>query len=410
MAQDCDVYICSALRTPFGKFWGSFKDVPASRLGAEVIKAILWQTQVPSQAIDGVYMGQVLTAGEGQNPARRASRLAGLPDSCPALTFNKVCSSSLVAIQHAVNMIRLSETSLMIAGGMENMSRVPYLIRRWGKFSGNKWKEQFLEEFISSGGPVVLDSMIYDGLTELSDPANPHMGALADQCARIYEISRREQDHYALQSISRTLKAQKNGALGAQIIPITHGNITLEVDECVRELDREEIARAEPFFTKKGTVTTATSSKIADGAAALLLASDDAIKKYSRTLKPRARILAFAAHSHNPRWYTTAPALAIKKILGKTNMSVRDVDLFEVNEAFAVVPLHTMRQLGIRIEKINIFGGAISLGHPLGATGARIVGNLLQGLLHTNSRYGIACACNGGGEAVAVLIENMQLK
>jgi acetyl-CoA C-acetyltransferase len=264
------------------------------------------------------------------------------------------------------------------------------------------------------GEILLMDSMLYDGLRDIYDLDLPHMGELADRCAKVHGISRDEQEAYAFASFSRALEAEKSGVLGPQIVPVAMANGVTEFDECVYEPDMARWKNSKPAFLENGTVIAGTSSQISDGAAALLIASELYVKQFKQ--EPLARIVNFFVHSGDPDWYTTAPANAIRNLIFKTNaglpsgsmIRIQDIDLFEINEAFAVVPLYAMRELGIPHEKVNIWGGAIALGHPIGASGARITGNLVHQLVHTGGRYGIAVACNGGGEAVAVLIENMQ--
>lgn len=407
MSKKGAVYILAARRTPFGKFWGALKDISAPKLGSEVIRKILEETGVDPNLIDGVFMGEVLTAGVGQNPARQAALYAGLPNTCDARIFNKVCSSSLVAMEHAVERIQLGKARLMIAGGMENMSRAPYLLRRWAKNLGDRKLIDFLSECEVSQDATLIDSMIFDGLCDIYDADLSHMGKLADMCARVHGISREEQMEYAFASFTRALEAQRAGLLDSQLVTVTakDGAMLLAKDEGVYAPDLERWKKSKPAFSEDGTVIAGTSSQVSDGAAALLLASAKVTKKLG--IRPLACVVAFAVHSQEPEWYTTAPVGAIRKVLEKARLFLGDIDLIEINEAFAVVPKYAIDELGIDEDKVNICGGAIAMGHPIGASGARITGNLVHQLIHTNGRYGIAVACNGGGEAVAVLIENM---
>lgn len=427
MSEDRTVCILAAKRTPFGKFWGALKDISAPKLAAYVLAKILEDTKVAPELVSGVYMGEVLTAGVGQNPARQATLLAGFPNTCDARTFNKVCSSSLVAIDHAADKIMLGKAKLMLAGGMESMSRAPYLLKRWNKRSGNfnfydlcqEWvkkgeregnPDKYNAEVIDLSGQAIMerftDSMIHDGLCDIYDANLPHMGEFADMCAKVQGISRDEQEEYSAQSHLRALGAIRDGLLGSQTVEIRLDEKSVfSNDEGPRVSDRDKMKMLKPAFSENGLVTAATSSQISDGAAVILLGSISTAEKLG--LRPMARIVAFAVHSQEPEWYTIAPVGAIQKVLHEAGLRLRDIDLFEINEAFAVVPLHAMRELDIPHEKVNIWGGAVALGHPIGASGARITGNLVHQLIHTNGRYGIAVACNGGGEAVAVLIENM---
>ncbi len=390
-----DVFICDAVRTPFGKFMGAFKDMPSARLGATVVRALYERQCIHPRNIDGVFMGEVLTAGEGQNPARHAALGAGLPNSCQTETFNKVCASSLSAMRHATHMIQVGEAQCMIAGGMENMSRAPYLMRRGRRHAGSAPLADMQVSGVLDPAQPAEDSMIHDGLTEPSDAARRHMGAFADECARTYKISRMDQEAFAYTSATRAAEHRKQG----QVVLCS----ALVSDECLRAPNAEATKALKPAFTSEGTVTAATSSQIADGASAVLLANVTAVN--SLELTPLALVRRFKAFSHRPEWFTTAPTYAIQTLLRELHMRVDDVDLFEINEAFAVVPLHAMETLNIPREKVNIWGGAIALGHPLGASGTRIAGSLAWQLKVLNKRRGIAVACNGGGEAVAVMLE-----
>ncbi len=404
MAERNAVYILAAKRTPFGKFWGTLKGISAPQLGSEVIRGILQDTGVSPELIDGVYMGEVLTALVGQNPGRQAALYARLLNTCDARTFNKVCSSSLVALDHAADKIMLGKAHLMIAGGMENMSRAPYVVSRSSKVLGNK----LYSILFPNADVVLIDSMIHDGLLDIYDSTLPHMGELADRCAKDYQISRDEQEEFSAESHARALRARQGGLFDSSLVPILAGDDLLDFDEGVREPSIQKMKELKPAFGSEGLITAATSSQISDGAAALLLSDMNTAKKLR--IRPMARIVAVATYSHAPEWYTTAPVGAIQKVLGEAGLRLQDIDLFEINEAFAVVPLYAMREFDISHEKVNIWGGAIAVGHPIGASGARITMNVVYQLMHTGGRYGIAVACNGGGEAVAVLIENMQQK
>ena len=408
MAKKREVYILAARRTPFGKFWGAFKDISAPKLASPVLQQLTRDVKTVG-SIDGVYMGEVLTAGVGQNPARQAREYAGLHNGLDDRTFNKVCSSSLIAMDHATDKIRLGDVELIIAGGMESMSQAPYLLRRWGKTAGDLPGVPGAAVTPKSNDPgevLLIDSMLYDGLRDIYDVDLPHMGKLADMCARDWKISRDEQEAYAYVSFKRALEAQRNGWLNSQIVPVATEQGNIDVDEGVYEPDMARWKRSKPAFTEGGTVTAGTSSQISDGAAAMVLASGAMTKKLN--FKPLARVVAFAVYSGDPKWFTTAPAGAIELVCKKAQIPQEDIDLFEINEAFAVVPLFAMLARNIPHEKLNIWGGAIAFGHPIGASGARITISLTYQLIETRGRYGIAVACNGGGEAVAVLIENMQ--
>lgn len=391
-----EIFIIAAKRTATGKFRGMHKNTPAPHLCGPVIAKLVEETNILPSAVDEVILGNVLSAGIGQAPARQAALHAGLPENCPAATVDKVCSSSLYALTLATSRIKARDAELVIAGGMENMSQAPYLIARTDKRLGHR----FLDH--SSLGTTATDSMLHDGLIDIYDPALPHMGKLADRCALEQGISRDEQDYFALESHARALAARDIPLFQEQIVPVNG----LKFDEGVRKTDAQKMTRLKPFFASDGTVTAANASQISDGAAALMLASSNAAKRI-RSIQPLARVVAYAMHSQNPSWYTMAPAGAIELVLGKSGLAVDDIDLFEINEAFAVVPIYTMRELKIPHDKVNIWGGAIAVGHPLGASGARIVVTLLHALRHTGGRYGLAVTCNGGGEAVAMVVENL---
>lgn len=399
------VFICGAVRTPHGAFYGALKDIPARELGARVIGALLRGHDVPPDAVGGVYMGEVLTAGEGQNPARHAALLAGLPHSCPAETINKVCASSLAALRHAASTIWLGESSIMVAGGMENMSRSPYFLWRTARKMGDKTPIALFDSGAASRDAYAYDSMLYDGLTEPSQLARPSMGALADRCASECGISREEQEAYALESTARAHLASISASCRQIIDMTTQNGKYLTSDETLRFSNGGHMKALRPAFSESGSITAATSSSIADGASAVLLASTEGVRKFS--LRPMARIRDFAVFSGEPVRYPLAPAEAIRALCERNKLSAADVGLYEVNEAFAVVPLHVMKTLAIPHEQMNVYGGAIAIGHPLGASGTRIVGLLALGLQLFGEKLGIAVACNGGGEAVAVLLERV---
>jgi len=407
MMKTRSVYICDAVRTPHGGFFGSLKDIPSAKLGASVIKKLLERNKVPPAAVGGVFMGEVFTAGEGQNPARQAVLQGGLPLTCPAETVNKVCASSLAALRNATRAIQLGETELMIAGGMENMSRSPYFMRRKQKALGNRTVDVLVSP--SHGDPDVLyDSMLYDGLTDplLSEVKRQHMGDLADLCAYVHSISREEQDLFSHVSVARAHDARRKGFSALQLFEMSPPGVpALLDDEVLRLPNLSAVRKLRPVFSETGTVTAGTSSQIADGASALLISSGKEAKELSLT--PIARICDFAVFSGHFSWYTTAPVGAIKLLLEKTRRTISNIDLFEINEAFAVVPLYAMKEFSLPHEKVNVWGGAIAIGHPLGASGTRIVGALAHQLRALGEKTGIAVACNGGGEAVAVMIERV---
>ena len=405
------VVILGAKRTPHGKHGGSFSNIPAPELAACVVREFFERDAIRlKEHIDAVFMGEVLTAGVGQNPARQAVLRAHIPFTCGAETFNRVCSSPLAALWHAYNSLVLGEMRCVIAGGMENMSMAPHLLCPDGKsFSLHKNLAQLLENRQCVPQTEVTNSMLYDGLCDARE--NPgedmvHMGFLADVCAEEHGISRKEQDDYAYKSCRRALASRDNPVLAAQIVPVTgkDGRVVSE-DECVRVPDKKRMKEMEPYFREGGTVTAATSAQIADGAAALVLASYEKAKEFGQN--PLACIVGFASASLHPKDYPIAPVAAIVKLLKKTGVPLERIDFFEINEAFATVPVHAIRSLRLSPEKVNVLGGSIALGHPIGATGARLVVNLTYLLREYRRQYGIAVTCNGGGEAVAVLIENI---
>lgn len=409
------VEILAARRTPFGKFCGSFRYMTAPQLAAVAIKNILDASSWPlCHAIDGVYLGQAIAAGSGQHAARHAGILAGLrPGQFEAVSVNKVCASSLAALEIAVLKIRSGDAEVVLAGGMESMSTAPFLLRRFAAISG----EQRMRELMRDLSPVLWDetlrdAMAYDGLVDAG--SGESMGTLADACAEAFGVSRAAQERFAHRSHLYAWLAQKRGWFDAQIAEVAIPRLGLlpkiiSYDECVRRPDNEAMRRLPVAFPRGepaiASVTAATSSKIADGAAVLLLASPRAAKRLET--QRVGRILAFATAPTQAERYVAAPVGAIARLLQKTGLTIRDIDLFEINEAFAVVPLLAMRALGIPRERVNIHGGAMALGHPLGASGARITMEVLCSLRAVYGRYGIAAACNGGGEAVAVLVENV---
>lgn len=390
-----EVVIVATARTPFGSFQGALASVPSPQLGATAIKAALARGGVDPSSVDEVIMGNVLTAGVGQAPARQAMLAAGIPNSVPALTLNKVCGSGMKAIMLGAQSIRLGDSSVVVAGGMENMSLSPYLLptARAGMRMGHQ---------------SVVDSMVHDGLW---DPYNnQHMGNCAELCAREKHFTREEQDRYAIQSFERARLAQKEGKFKAEIAPVTiaskKGDTVFDSDEGPAKGQLDKISGLKPAFDKAGTVTAANASTINDGAAALVLMSAERAKKLG--LKPLARIVTYAHHAQEPVWFTTAPVGAMKRAMDQAGWAVDNVDLFEVNEAFAVVALAAAQGLGIPESKLNIWGGAISLGHPIGASGARIVVTLLHALTALGKKRGVAGICIGGGEATAVCIERFE--
>ncbi len=387
------VVIAGAARTPMGGFQGVFDGICASVLGGAAIKAAL--EDAGTATVDEVLMGCVLPAGQGQAPARQAGFAGGLGEEVPATTLNKMCGSGMKATMIAYDQIALGHTDTMIAGGMESMSNAPYLLpaMRGGARIGH--------------GQVV-DHMFLDGLEDAYDKGRL-MGSFAEDCAETFQFTREAQDTYALTSLSNALEAQKSGAFAREITPVAlatrTGQIMVEADEQPAKAKPEKIPQLKPAFRKDGTVTAANSSSISDGAAALVLASEEAAQ--AQGLQIRARILGHASHAQAPGLFTTAPVPAAQKLLKRLGWSIEDVDLWEVNEAFAVVPMAFMQEMGIPRDKLNVNGGACSMGHPIGASGARIIVTLLNALETRGLKRGIAAICIGGGEGTAIAIERV---
>lgn len=389
-----NVVIVSAQRTPVGSFQGALSTLPAPKLGAIAIKSALEKSGLNNNEIDEVIMGEVLTAGVGQAPARQAALFAGLAESTPCLTINKVCGSGLKAVMLAADSIRLGHTRTAIAGGQENMSLAPHLLEN----SRNGYRM----------GPVqMIDSMIKDGLW---DPYNNfHMGNAAEICSREFSFSREAQDQFAVDSYKKAQKSIADGTFKNEIVTVTiegkKGPTVVSNDEEPGKAMFDKMPGLKPAFEKDGTITAANASKINDGAAAIVLMSESEAKKQG--LKPLAKIISQATFAQNPKYFTTAPAGAIKKSLELANLKISDIDLFEINEAFANVTMAAQKSLEIPMDRINVFGGAIAIGHPIGASGARIFTTLIHGLQTKNARRGLATLCIGGGEAVSVIIERM---
>jgi acetyl-CoA C-acetyltransferase len=387
--------IVSAVRTPLGSFQGAFASVPAPRLGAIAIEGALKKAGVAADQVNEVIMGNVLTAGQGQAPARQAAIYAGLPKSVTALTINKVCGSGMKAIMLAAQSIRLGDSDVVVAGGMENMTQSPYLLptARAGFRMGHQ---------------QAVDSMVHDGLW---DPYNnQHMGNCAELCAREKSFSREMQDNFAIESFKRAQEAQKSGAFKNEIVAVPvagrKGETTfIDTDEGPGKAQFDKMPGLKPVFDKNGSVTAANASTINDGAAALVMMSWEKAQKLG--LKPLARIVSTGQHAQAPEWFTTAPADAMRNAAKKAGWAMGDIDLFEVNEAFAVVALAAQKDLEIPTSKLNVRGGAISLGHPIGASGARIVVTLVHALEQLNLKRGMAGICIGGGEATAVCVERL---
>jgi acetyl-CoA C-acetyltransferase len=389
-----EVVIVSVARTPIGSFMGSLSNIPAPKLGAHAIKGALEKIHLNPDMVEEVFMGNVVSAGLGQAPARQAAMFAGIPDTVPCTTVNKVCASGMKSIMLASQAIALGDADIVVAGGMENMSSIPhyYHARTATKF-----------------GPAKMeDGMQKDGLVDVYDGVA--MGVCADACATEYEFSREDQDNYAIQSYNRSSEAWAAGKFADEVVPIEipqrRGEpILMSEDEEYKNVKMEKIPALRAAFTKDGTVTAANASTINDGGAALVLMSAE--KAAELNLSPIAKIVSYADAAHEPKWFTTAPAKALPKALAKANIDINDVDYFELNEAFSVVGLANMKILGLDNDKVNVNGGAVSLGHPLGVSGARIIIALTSILKQNNAKIGAAGICNGGGGASAMVIERI---
>ncbi len=389
-----EVVIVSVARTPIGSFMGSLSSIPAPKLGAVAIKGALDKINLSPEMVQEVYMGNVVSAGLGQAPARQAALFAGIPNTVPCTTVNKVCSSGMKSIMLAAQTIALGDTEIVVAGGMENMSMIPHYqhARKGAKF-----------------GPVTLeDGMQKDGLVDAYEQVA--MGVCADACATEYDFSREDQDAFAISSYERSAAAWNAGKYADEIVPVEipqrrGAPIIFSEDEEYKNVKMEKIPALRAAFSKEGTVTAANASTINDGGAALVLMSAE--KAAELKLTPLAKIKSYADAAHEPKWFTTAPAKALPKALAKANLSVDDVDYFELNEAFSVVGLANMKILGITDDNVNVNGGAVSLGHPLGVSGARIVIALTTILKQNNAKIGAAGICNGGGGASAMVIERV---
>jgi acetyl-CoA C-acetyltransferase len=387
-----EAVIVSACRTPIGSFLGSLSALPAPRLGALVVAEAIMRAGLKPTDVQEVIMGNVLTAGVGQAPARQAALFAGLPESVECMTINKVCGSGLKAVMLAAQAIRLGDADVIVAGGMESMSNTPYLLEK-------------AREGLRMGHAEIVDSMIKDGLWDVYN--NFHMGNAAELCAKECAVPREAQDEFSVMSYQRALAAWKEGRFAEEVVPVTiktkQGETRVEQDEEPFKAKFEKIPQLKPAFQNDGTVTAANASKINDGAAALVIMSADKAKAMG--LKPMARIVAFASAAKKPEWFTTAPADVITKVLAKAGLSQDRIDLFEINEAFAVVALAVNKLLGLDPAKVNVNGGAVALGHPIGASGARILVTLLHALKQRNKQRGLAAICIGGGEAAGMVVE-----
>lgn len=387
------IVVIEAKRTPLGSFGGELAGVSATELGAAAVRAVRETAEGGKGEISEVYMGCVLPAGLGQAPARQAALAAGISPSVPCTTVNKMCGSGMKAMMLGIDSLYARPQSLVVAGGMESMTRAPYLVSR--PLGGTRFGHQTMQ-----------DHMLLDGLHDAYEPGT-HMGAYAEDSASDYQLSREAQDTFATDSLLRAQAAIREGGFASEIVPVTvqsrHGSAVVMVDEQPGRSDPAKIPHLKPAFRRDGTVTAASSSSISDGAAALLLAR----RKYAEAcgLKSRASVVACASHAHQPSQFTTAPVQAIRKVLEMSEWKLTSVDLFEINEAFAVVPMIAMQEFGIPRDSVNVHGGACALGHPIGASGARIVVTLLHALERHDLKRGVAAICLGGGEALAVAIE-----
>ncbi len=390
-----EVFIVSAIRTPIGSFGGMFKGLSATQLGAAAVKGAVEKAGIAPDQVDEVFLGNVVSAGLGQAPARQAAIFAGLPDSIPATTINKVCSSGMKSVMFGAQSIMCGSADIVVAGGFESMTNIPYYMPK-GRY-GHRY-----------GHGQLLDGLVLDGLTDVYDQCA--MGVCADATAEKYEITREEQDAYAIESYTRTANTTKAGLFKNEIVPVSvpqrkKDPILVDEDEEFKNVRFDKIPNLRAVFTKGGTVTAANASTINDGGAALILASAEKVKELG--LKPIAKIRSFADAAQEPKWFTTAPTLAAPKALELAGMTKSDINFFEVNEAFSVVTMAFSKVLELDPAVVNVFGGAVSLGHPLGASGARILTTLLNVLQHNDAEAGLAAICNGGGGASAMVVERV---
>lgn len=389
-----EVYIVAAVRTPMGSFLGSLSSVSAPQLGATAIKGALEKSGLSADKIDEVFMGNVLQAGVGQAPARQAALFAGLSKDVPCTTVNKVCASGMKAIMLGAQTILAGDNEIVVVGGMENMSSVPHYVNG--------------RQGVKLGDIKMIDGMVKDGLTDVYNQV--HMGVCADKCAAEYNFSREDQDNFAVNSYEKAAKAWQAGKFANEIVPVEipqrKGDpIIFAEDEEYKNIKLDKIPSLRPAFTKEGTVTAANASTLNDGASALILASKEAVEKHD--LKPIAKLVSYADAAQDPEWFTTAPAKAVPVALKKAGLTVEQIDFWELNEAFAVVGMANTKILGIDPAKVDVNGGAVALGHPLGNSGSRIIVTLINILKQNNGKYGAAAICNGGGGASAMVIENI---
>lgn len=389
-----EVFIVNAKRTAVGGFLGALSDFSAPQLGSFVIKELFYGVPLDTSLIDAVYIGNVLSANMGQSPARHAALLAGLPVEADCTTINKVCSSGLKAVISGAQQIQLGLDELLVTGGMESMSNVPHY--------------SFRRKAIKLGDEKMIDGLLRDGLTDAID--HFHMGKAAELCARKFNISRTEQDEYALESYARAKKATELGKFRNEIIAVTikekNNEIVFDKDEDITKIKPEKVALLKPAFEVNGTVTAANASNLNDAAAMILLASAEAVEKYH--LKPLAKIIAYADAALAPENFTTAPSVAISGALKRAKLSLKNIGFLEINEAYAAVMIANKKLLDLDMKKLNVYGGAIAIGHPLGASGARILCTLISVLNQEGGKYGVAAICNGGGGATAIIIENLK--
>lgn len=387
-----DVVIVSACRTPIGSFMGSLASISAPRLGAIVVEEAVRRAGIKKSDVQEVIMGNVLAAGLGQAPARQAALFAGFPDSVECLTINKMCGSGLKAVMLASQAIRLGDAETIVAGGMESMSNSPYLLEK-------------VREGYRMGHGKIIDSMIRDGLWDVYNDF--HMGNAAEICAKECAIPREAQDEFAILSYKRSQSSWEQGLFKEEVVPVTikgkQSDTVVDRDEEPFKTNFDKVPKLKPAFQQDGTVTAANASKVNDGAAALTLMTS--AKAVSLGLKPLARVVAYGSSAKKPEWFTTAPADVIAKVLASAGLNVGDIDLFEINEAFAVVSLAVQKLVGIETDKLNVNGGAVAMGHPIGASGGRILVTLLHALRQRNKKRGMAAICIGGGEASAVIVE-----
>jgi acetyl-CoA C-acetyltransferase len=386
------VFLAGGVRTPIGAFCGAFDSTPAPALGSAVVRAAIARSGIPSDQINEVIFGNVVGAGLGQNVARQAAIGAGLRPDVGAVTVNKVCGSGLKSVMLAAQAIKCGDASVIVAGGTENMSRAPYLLER-------------AREGYRMGNGELVDSMIRDGLWDVYN--NLHMGTCGDRAAEKYSFTRQQQDDFAVGSFTRALDAVRKGAFAKEIEPVSvksgRETIVISEDETPKKFNEEKLRKLRPAFGPAGTITAGNASSINDGAAALVVVSPEKVAELG--LKPQAKILGYATFSREPEWFTVAPIGAISKLMKMLDLDVSKVDLFEINEAFAVVPMAAMQELGIPRDKVNVHGGAVALGHPIGASGARTLVTLIHALQEKGAKIGINCLCIGGGEAVAMAVQ-----